>query len=189
MRKIIALLVTLFFISACQKSDFSPYSYTNEATIYSDSKTTLFREFLFIIDPYVLIGNDKKFIVCDTLRNVVIRLDNKPWGIFSSFELDTSIFQKQVYTNLLVSTATTKYSVIAPYLTKSDTLKTAGGYADLLNNYLTLEPGNYIFEVISFDILQQDGTLKKVKPFIVVPVEVKENTRNAFVGEFEVLIN
>ena len=170
-------------------SDFSPYSYVNESTIYSNSKTTLFREFLLIIDPFVMIGNEKKFIVSDTLRNVVIRLDNKPWGIFNSFEVDTSIFQKQVYNNILVSSATTKYFVIAPYITKSDTLKTAGDYSSLLNNYLTLEPGNYIFEVISFDILRQDGTLKKVKPFIVVPVEVKENTRNAFVGEFEVLIN
>jgi hypothetical protein len=188
MRRIALVFAVILCLSACTKTDFSPYSYSNESTIYSANKSVLFREFLLLIDPYVMDGNEKKFVVCDTIKNIVIHLSNKPWGSFNSFVVDTSIFQKEIVNDLVVSNSTLKYSIIAPYLTQSDTLSTAGDYSNLLNNYLSLEPGNYILEVISFEVKRQDGSLKKIKPFIVIPVEVKENIRNAFVGEFEVQI-
>jgi hypothetical protein len=189
MKKLLfVIMIPLLFIK-CSKQDYSPYSYSNESTIYSDSKTTPFRELVIIIDPYILIGNEKKFIVTDTIKNVTIKISDKLWGIYDSFGIDTSIFINEKLTNFYSTNTVTKYSIIAPYKTSSDTLTTAGEYSDLLNNYLTLEPGAYICQIESFDIKQLDGTLRKVKPFIVVPVEVKENSQSALVGEFEVQIN
>lgn len=183
-------MILLFLtLTGCNKQDYTPYSYSNESTIYSDSKTTQFRELVIIIEPYILIGNEKKYIVTDTIKNVNIKISNKLWGIYNSFGIDTSIFKKEKTTNFYSTNTVTKYSIIAPYKSGNDTLKTAGEYSDLLNNYLTLEPGNYICQIESFDIKQIDGTIKKIKPFIVVPVEVKENSRNAFLGEFEIQIN
>lgn len=189
MRKLSFVFMIVLFIVGCKKEDYSPYSYSNESTIYSDSKTTQFREFVIIIEPYIMLGNEKKYIVTDTIKNINIKISNKLWGIYNSFGIDTSIFIKEKTTNFYLTNTITKYSIIAPYKTSNDTLKTAGEYSDLLNNYLTLEPGNYICQIESFDIKQIDGTIKKIKPFIVVPVEVKENTRSALVGEFEVQIN
>jgi hypothetical protein len=189
MRKLLfVIMIPLLFIG-CDKKSYSPYSYSNESTIYSDSKTTQFRELVIIIDPYVLIGGIKKYIVTDTIKNVTIKISNKPWGVYNSFGIDTSVFVKEKLTNFYSTNTVTKYSIIAPFKTSSDTLKTAGEYSDLLNNYLTLEPGAYICQIESFDIKQIDGTIKKVKPFIVIPIEVKENSQSALVGEFEILIN
>lgn len=189
MKKLLfVFMIPLFFIM-CSKQDYSPYSYSNESTIYSDSKTTQFRELIVIIEPYLLIDGERKFIVTDTIKNVKIKISDKLWGIYNSFGIDTTIFINERLTNFYSTSTVTKYSIIAPFKTSSETLTTAGEYSDLLNNYLTLEPGAYICQIESFDIKQIDGTLKKVKPFIVVPVEVKENSKSALVGEFEVCIN
>jgi len=189
MKEILFVLMMILLLIGCKKGDYSPYSYSNDSTIYSDTKTTQFRELVLIIDPYVLIGDEKKFIVTDTIKNVNIKISNKLWGIYDSFGIDTTIFVKNKTSNFFSTSTITKYPIIAPYMTSSDTLKTAGEYSDLLNNYLTLEPGNYICQIESFEIKQLDGSVKKVKPFIVVPIEVKENSRSALVGEFEVQIN
>ncbi len=173
----------------CSKEDYSPYFYSNESTIFSDSKTTKFREFVIIIVPYVLTGDEKKYIVTDTIKNVRIKVNNQLWGIYHSFAIDTSIFVKEKLINFYSTRTKTKYSIIAPYKTSLDTLKTAGAYSDLLNNYLAMEPGNYICQLESFDIKQIDGKKRTVKPFIVFPVEVRENSRSALAGEFEVQVN
>ena len=189
MKKVLFVSVFILFFIGCSKEDYSPYTYSNESTIYSDTKTTMFRELILIIDPYTLIGNEKKYIVTDSIQNVNIKINNKLWGVCNSFGIDTSIFIKEKTFNYYVTNSIVKYSIIAPYNTSSDTLRTAGEYSDLLNNYLTLEPGNYICQIESFEIKHLDGTLEKIKPFIVVPIEVKENSRSALVGEFEVQIN
>jgi hypothetical protein len=189
MRKLAFVFMILVFLTGCVQKDYSPYSYSSESTIYSESSTTPFREFVIIIDPYLLIGYVKKYIVCDTLKNVNIRISDKPWNILNSFAIDTSLFIKEKTFNLYLTNTIIKYSIIASYKTSADTLTTAGEYSDLLNNYLTLEPGNYICQIESFDIKQIDGSYKRIKPFIVVPVEIKENSRSSFVGEFDVQIN
>ena len=188
MKKLLTILLFVLLLQGCSK-EYSPYSYSNESTIYSESNTTKFRELVLIIDPYIMIGNEKRYIVTDTLKNVRIRINNNLWNECNSFGIDTSIFVKEKTTNHYVTSTTTKYSIISPFRTSMDTLTTAGEYSDLLNNYLTLEPGNYICQVESFVIKQINGSLKTIKPFIVVPIEVKENSNSAFVGEFEVLIN
>jgi len=189
MRNLFIAFMLILLMMGCSKSDFTPYSYSSDSTIYSDTKTTQLRELVIIIDPFILIDNEKRYIVTDTIKNVIVRINNKLWGNFNSFAIDTSIFVKGKTTNFYSTNTVTKYSIIAPYTTSMDTLKTAGNYSDLLNNFLTLEPGAYICQIESFDMKQIDGTIKKIKPFIVVPVEVKENTKSALVGEFEVQIS
>jgi len=189
MRKLLIVVSLPLLFAMCKKQDYSPYSYSNESTIYSDSKTTQFRELVLIIEPYILIGSEKKYIVTDTITNVRIKISDRLWGIYNSFGIDTSIFVKEKLTDFYSTGTVTKYSIIAPYQTSNDTLKTAGEYSDLLNNFLTLEPGAYICQIESFEIKQTDGVIRKIKPFIVVPVEVSENSQSALVGEFEVQIN
>lgn len=188
MKNLLFIFMIFLLFLGCKKS-YSPYSYSSESTIYSDSQTTQFKELDIIIEPFVMIGNLKQYIVTDTIKNVRVKINDKIWGIYNSFGIDTSLFKKDGISNLYLTSTLTKYSVIASYSANNDTLKTAGEYAGLLNNYLTLKPGNYICEIESFEIKQIDGTIKKIKPFIVAPFEVKENYQSALLGEFEIQIN
>jgi len=189
MKKLLVISMIVLSFCGCSEDDQSPYSYSSESTIYSDSKTIRFRELILILKPYVLNGTEKSFIVTDTIKNVNIKINDKLWGVYNSLGIDTTNFVKEKTNNFYSTLSTTKYAIIAAYKTSSAPLNTAGEYSDLLNNYLTLEPGNYIFQIESFEIKQLDGSLRKIKPAIVVPIEVKENSRSALVGEFEVQIN
>ena len=179
----------LIFLSGCETGDYSPYSYDNEVTIYSENNETEFRELLIILRPYVNSGNEKRYVVCDSVLNVRITINTYLWGEFNSFEVDTAAITKEIYNGYYVSGSTVKYPVIAPYQTSVEILATAGDYSDLLNNYFTLEPGFYICKVESFEIKKSDGTRKLVIPNIVEAIEVEENSRSTFIGEFDILVN
>jgi hypothetical protein len=178
----------ILMLAACSKNDYSPYSYANEETIYSTNDNTVLRELLVILKPYIEIDNQKKFLITDTLFNVTIRINDNLWGTFNSMQVDTSIFDKEIINNQQYSTDAAKYSIIAQYQDSKDTLTTAGEYADLLNNYFTLEPGFYICEVESFEMKSTNGNIVKVKTNIIEAIEVKNDSRSTFIGEFEVLI-
>lgn len=182
------LLSGIMILLSCSKEDYYPFPYSNESTIYSESDDTRFREFLIILKPYIEVNNEKKYLVTDTILNVGININGKDWGKFSSFDIDTSLFIKETENKYKVTSDIIKYSVIAPYQTSKDILTMAGEYSDMLNNYLILEPGFYICEIKSFEIKLNDGSKRKIDTFIVELIEIKENSRSTFVGEFEILI-
>jgi hypothetical protein len=62
MKKLLFVIMIPLLFSECKKQDYSAYSYSNESTIYSDSKTTQFRELVVIIEPYIMIGNEKNIL-------------------------------------------------------------------------------------------------------------------------------
>src|ERR1035437_1029528 len=96
MKNLLFLFMILLLFIGCKKGS-SPYSYSSESTIYSDSQTTQFKELVIIIDPFVMIGNLKQFIVTDTIKNVTVKINNKIWGIYDSFGIDTSYLKKTKY--------------------------------------------------------------------------------------------
>ncbi|NOU45473.1 MAG: hypothetical protein HOO86_00240 [Bacteroidales bacterium] len=190
MKKILAtvgLLIALV-IMGCSK-DNSPYSYPNESTIYSETNKINFRELLVILKPYTMVDNQKKYILTDSLFNVHFSVNGNEWGKFNSAKTDTTRYQDEMFNDFKVTDEVVKYPVIAPFQTAKDTLTTAGEYSDLLNAYFTLEPGFYICNVESFEFRDENGVMKKVETTIIEPVEIKENLRSAFIGEFEILIN
>ncbi len=82
------------------------------------------------------------------------------------------------------------YPVKVNVLLFPEKFTTAGQYADLLNNYLTLSPGAYICQITSFDIKISDSESKTIyTPELSIPFEVKENQISSLLGEFEVCIN
>jgi hypothetical protein len=63
----------------------------------------------------------------------------------------------------------------------------AGQYADLLNDYLNLQPGIYVCRIVSFDFKTASGELKTVyAPTLSFPLEVEENRASVGLGEFEI---
>ena len=187
MRLLFAVTFIIFVITGCEKQ-FSPYNYSEESTIFSQTEETAFREMVLTLRPYVRHEGMKEYIVTDSLFNVKIEINNKEWGTFNSFQIDTALFESQVIQNYRI-TDSVKYPVIAPFQTPKDSITTAGGYSDLLNGYVTLSPGVYICKIKSFDLRDLDGNVHTIKTTIMEPFEVKENTRSAFIGQFDVLIN
>jgi hypothetical protein len=186
MRNTLLILLFIGILISCKKEDNSPYTYSSESTIYSESATTTFKEILFIVKPYIVVNNQKKYLVAEYINNISIKVNNSIWGSFQSLAIDTSIIDKESVNNYLVSNSLIKYSVIASQQSDKDTLTTAGEYSDLINNFLTLKPGDYICQIDYFDIKLKNSQTKRIYPMITVPLVVKENVRSSFIGEFEI---
>lgn len=188
MKKLCQLLLSfclICYFGSCSKTDSSPYS-TEEATIYSESNKTLFKEILVDLVPYVLDGNTKKYLVLKNIQNVTITVNDSIWGVFNSLTIDTSIAVKTAFNNYFASNDSMKYSTIIPYTSKKQTITKAYQYSLLLNRFITLEPGFYIAKVQSFEVTNNSGITKKVNTNISAPFEVKENFRSSYLGKFEV---
>jgi hypothetical protein len=181
------ILFCLFFFHACEEND--PYLY-REPTIYSESDKVLFSEIVFFIKPYVLDDGQKKYIVSDTLKNISLKINNKIEKKSDSYSLDIAhLPSKEIYGNYLVTEESIHYPVVVGITMLPETLTTAGQYADLLNNYLNLQPGIYICQIVSFDFKTASGELKTVyTPTLSFSLEVKENIISVDLGEFEVEI-
>ena len=189
--KSLLLIAVLLLLFGCDKEKeySSPYSCLNEYAVYQTSDETVFREFLLILKPYVSVDSQKKYLAIDSITNVTIKINNKDWGSFTSLDVESTLFDTELNDGIVVTDDEVKYAVIVPFQTSKDTLTTAGEYSDLLNNQFTIDPGFYIFEIESFEFKLVTGEVLKVKTPIVEPVEITENSRNVFVGEFEIKIN
>jgi hypothetical protein len=187
MKIITFIIITLLFM-ACSNQSYSPYTYTNEGGIYSSIEKIKFREVLFTLKPYSMIGNKKKYVVSDSIKNIVVKINEKPWAIVNSFPVATS--QLPIESTLVwnLTEQTLGYAVVAPFQSAKTTLTTAGEYAVLLSNFFILENGTYFCRIESFDIRQKDGKMQTIKPYLVTIVEVKDNVRNAWLGELEVQV-
>jgi hypothetical protein len=188
------LTAAVFFLSlillfSCARDDYSPNTYANESSIYSENGSVTFRNILFILKPYIEEAGEKTYLVTDTLKNIRVNINGTEWGSFNSIPKDTATFDYFQQGDYLASSIAVKYSVIAPVgANDPDTLSTAGEYSDMLNNYFTLSPGFYMCEIDAFDLKLNDGSVRTVNPLITEPLEIGQGMTSVFLGEFEVLV-
>jgi hypothetical protein len=177
----------LSFFCCSDESNSYPY---NEPTIYSESNQNLFSEVVFFIKPYIYEADRKKFIVTDTLKNISLIINNKIEKKSDSYALDIAhLLPKETCSDYLVTDQSIHYPVVMGVTMIPESLTTAGQYADLLNNYLNLQPGFYVCRIVSFDIKTISGELKTIyTPMLSFPLEVPENKASIYLGEFEVEI-
>ncbi|GHS96412.1 hypothetical protein FACS189421_01470 [Bacteroidia bacterium] len=177
----------VLFYSCSDDSD--SYSY-NEPTIYSNNNKILFSEVVFFMKPYVMDAGQKKYIVTDKLSNLSLKIGTKIVSVSDSYVLDVAhVNPKKMLGEYNVTEQPIHYPVVMGVTMIPDSLTTAGEYADLLNDYLNLQPGIYVCRIISFDIQTISGELKTIyTPTLSFPLEVKENIVSVNLGEFEVEI-
>ena len=185
---LVMTLVVMFFAS-CSKSEESPYSYSSESTIYSTSNKRILRELMFILKPYMIHENTKKYIVVSSITNVKVLINGQEWGIFTSLSIDVSNINKVVADNFYVRTEPVKYVTKAPYVPSNEVLTTAGEYSELLSRYISLQPGGYICQIEYIELTDNNGDTHRAYPLIAEYFEVKENIVSAYLGEFEILID
>lgn len=189
MRTILLLLLLALLVTACNKDDGYPYSY-NDPTIYSASGEVVFSEIILFLKPFINSGNERKYIATDSLRNIVLKINQKTWTATGSYLLDTAhIHSKSTENNYRVTSEPVSYPVQIPVISYPPTFETAGQYADLLNSYFQLTPGAYICQLLSFDIQGISETTTIYTPLIVFPIEIQSGQKSLHVGEFEIQIN
>jgi len=184
---LLSLLSFSFFLISCDKdvdNDIVP-------AVYSPSENVEFSKINFFIKPYIENSGLKKYLLTDTLYNVMVQIDGQKNFSSQSFQLDTlHIPNKETISYYRVTSQEVKYPVIVNVRILPDKFETAGEYAHLLNNYFELAPGDYIFQIKSFDIQTIYGKLLTIHtPLISAPLEVRDQMKSAFLGEFEVAID
>jgi hypothetical protein len=186
MKKIILPICLAAALCACEKHP-EPYQY-EQSTIYSESARSTFGSILLDIRPYILDNNVKKYIVAPVITKVTLKVDDEDFGDYPSLAMDTSVIEKQLVNSYFTTEEAIRYAVIVPFRTNNEPLHTAGQYSALLNNYVVLSPGFYHCRIASFELRLSDNTLKKVVTNITQNFEIKANTKNCYLGEFEILI-
>ena len=92
---LVELLIALAVLG-CSK-DYSPYSYSNESTIYSETNKINFRELLVILKPYLMVDNQKKYILTVVEEKfkikpqIIIKMGDKVDEIIKFLKEDKSI--------------------------------------------------------------------------------------------------
>jgi hypothetical protein len=127
----------------------------------------------------------------DSLRNLSLAVNNIIWDLTDSYFLDTLHLRNKKTIGVYRTTSDKMvYPVVISVRKQPDNLTTAGQYADLLRNYISLWPGSYVCQIKSFDIKTASGELVKVyTPSLFIPLEVKENVTGTNLGLFEILID
>ncbi len=183
----VIFLVSQLLFSCSQDSD-SGY-YNNPAT-YTESNTVRCTEVILLIAPYTNDGGAKKFVVANQISNLNISINGSAIAPMPSYIVDTLHLRNKTTVNgFRVSDDMVQFAVEANVTTTTGNPETAGDYASMLNNRLTLDPGSYIFQIVSFDIMQANGTLKTVYPNITTSLEIKENYSSGYAGTFEVSVD
>ena len=190
---IVSMLTLLFiflgFGSCGDDSSFSRYSY-DDPTIYSPSDKTIFSEVILFLSPYIEHEGERKYVITDKLEGLSLKINNRSWELSDSYMLDTlHLDSKETFGEYRVTSQKINYPFVMNVRIDYGTLETAGQYADMLNNYLSLTPGNYVCQIISFGMKSIAGSQKTVyTPSLSFPLEVKENQSSANLGEFEILV-
>jgi hypothetical protein len=122
------------------------------------------------------------------LKNISLIINNKIKKKSDSYSLEVDhLSSKEIYKDYLVTDESIHYPVNMEVSMIPQSLTTAGQYADLLNDYLNLQPGIYVCRINSFDIKTISGKLKTIyTPTLSFPLEVEGNKVSAYLGEFEI---
>jgi len=188
-RFLLTILCSLFLLYSCSEGSLNSYSY-DEPTIYSSSNKVLLSEIIFFMKLYVMDAGQKKFVATSILKNVSLKINNKVEHKSDSHPFDiVHLDFKEVYGNYFVTNQSIHYPVVMDVTRVPNQLITAGQYADLLNDYLHLQPGVYVCQIVSFDMATVSGEWETFyTPSLSFPLVVGENMRSINLGEFEVEI-
>jgi hypothetical protein len=183
------IIFVLLTASCSSDGDYPFYSY-NDPTIYSTSDKVMPTEIILFISPYIEYNGQKKYIVADNLCNLLLKVNKKSWQPTDSYVMDTlHLSGKEIVGRYRVTDQKLSYPFAVDIKVATDKLTTAGQYAELLNNYLSLRPGSYICRIESLDIKTAVGSLEKIyTPTLICPLNISENCASVNLGSIEILI-
>lgn len=174
---------------SCNNEEYEPY-YQSDPSGYSNTNKVYFSNIILFMKPYTLFDGEKKYIATEQLFNLELSI-NKLWtNTFDSYRFDISKINQQEKTeHFFLSDKPIPYAFEIDVSMVPEELLTAGDYAHLLNHYWNLQPGAYICQIKSFDLITLSGKRLTVHtPTLFTPLEIKEGVSSINLGEFEVEI-
>lgn len=184
MKNLFIACIFVIFIYSCTKDN----DYLNNGAIYSSSEEFTVKEILLFLKPYTIIKNDTLYLNTDSIFNIKVNINGKPFGTFKSIPFPL-ISNSDTINNLLYTKLPLKYPIRITKQLDNLIPQTAGEYANLLINYYSLKPGFYFLSIPSFTIKLIDGTEKVVYTPICEVIEIKQNVTTMYIGTFNVYIN
>lgn len=183
MKKVVSLLFFgLLFIGCDSDSGDGAGQY-----VVTDGENSIpFEEVLFLVSVKT---PDNGYLVVKSIDSVNIYINGNYWAKPSSKSVDMSVINKQEVGNRYETSNKLNYLVIADRDIKNPDYSTAGDYAQYLNDYYELKPGEYACMIESFQVTLNDNTVKKYYPFEYRAFKIEENSKSAFLGEIELKID
>jgi hypothetical protein len=181
-RWIYFLLIGLLILS-CNKDDNLSSADRN---VVSEDGTIPFEELLVLLNVKT---SDSTYLVVKSIDSVNIYINNSYWAKINSLTVDTSLVEKTAIGNLYQTNNKINYLVIAKQDIKKPDFNTAGAFANYLNEYYELKPGEYACLIESFKVTFNDNSTRKYNTFEYKTFKVEQNSKSAFVGEIEIIID
>lgn len=183
MRKTIYFLFIALLAWSCEKSDSLSSADRN---VVSDDNSVAFEELLILLNVRT---TDHQYLVVKSVDSVTIFINNYFWTRINSQVVDTSKIEKVVVGNKCLSDKKLNYLILARQQAEPPTFNTAGDYADYLNSVYQLQPGYYACLIKSLQVTLNDGSKETFFPFEYTTFKVDPDSRSAFVGEIEIILD
>jgi hypothetical protein len=175
------LLIGLLAVSCEDRSNNSA-----EINVVSEDGSVPFEELLILIN---IKTTDSTYLVVNSIDSVSIFINNFYWTKINSESLDTSKVDKYLVGNKYQTDNKINYLIIANQDIEQPDFTTAGEFAQYLNAVHVLKPGEYACLIESFQITFSDNSTKTYYPLEYTTFKVEENSRSAFVGEIEIILD
>jgi len=176
------MLIGLLIMS-CNKDDNLSSADRN---VVSNDETVPFEELLVLINVKT---SDSTYLVVESVDSVNIYVNNFYWAKINSLTVDTSNVVKSLNDNFYETNNKINYLIIAKQDIKEPDYNTAGEFANYLNEYYELKPGEYACLIESFQVTFNDNSTRKYNTFEYKTFKVEQNSKSAFVGEIEINID
>ncbi len=183
MKKILYVLLIGFVLFSCSDEDSLSSADRNVVSIGNDVK---FEELVLLLN---IKTSDSTYLVVQSIDSVNIFVNDYFWAKISSQQIDTSNVEKYTLGNKFVTEKKLNYLVIAEQDIEQPNYNTAGDYAQYLNAYYELNPGEYACLIESFQVTYKDNTTEKYYPYQYTSFILEENLESVFVGEVQITIN
>jgi hypothetical protein len=179
--KLLFITIALgFALSSCDK-DYN----VAERNVFSEDGSIQLEEIFLLMNVKT---SDSTWLVTESIDSITLYVNSSYWAMVSSESVNVAGIPSQEVGNMNVSNSKLEYLVLAEQDIEEPEYLTAGDFAQFLNSYYVLEPGEYACLIESFVVTYNDNTREKFYPMQYTTFSVEEGSRSVFVGEFEINI-
>jgi len=187
MKKLLYLALCSCAFTACDDPESDGFEYLTEDTIFSESNQESLKDLLL---TFTVTGSDPThpYLAVDRLVDVHIDINGQTWTQGPTLEEDVTTLNTDTVQNLPFASEPVEYVFIGQFIQRPISF-TAGAYAEVLNGFLRLSPGDYVCEVNQLSFLTVTGDTVTLNPRITEVFEVAAGERSAHVGSFTVQLD
>jgi len=183
-RAMILFSISFFFGCATDESNSSFYHDISQ-TIYSSSEENNFENLVLILN----FKSDSVYLVLDQIDEIKLKVNNSDWADLKEQKFDNSGITYTMNQNIKETINKVPYLIVSGQTQNAPESYTAGAFADYMNNFIYLTPGDYVVEIAEVKFRNLLNDTITVKPRIYQYFQVLPDTKSLFLGEFDIQVN